>query len=299
MPRLEFRVSLPLNLYYHLQLSCGTNPHLKNESYQREFSPMVPKEACWEFYFAQDRYWFTQRFFIEALGRAQDLASLEEGFTRRFEGYVKAELLPELAEILKEAYSSYEPYWQKRYPELERTREEIEARWRECEEEVFTKIEELAKLDWKSELYTVHLVDSLSYGGLVFGEGHYAIGACDCKTFLHILIHELIHDNIKPALHRVHVELELSQAQEEALDETFAKLIELEVTKAVTPWAEEPLEQKREEARGEGFLEFFEAVLGDWPGYLEKIETYLDIGAFMMEEALKREQELELARPQL
>ena len=297
MPRVEFQVSLPLNLYYHLQLGCGINPYLKNERYQKEFSPMVPKGLCWDFYFLQDQYWFTQRFFIETLGRARDLASLEEGFAEGFEEYIRAELLPELAEILRKAYDSFEPYWRKRYPELERTREEIEARWRECEEEAFAKIRELTKLDWKSELYVVHLVDSLGYGGLVFGEGHYAIGACDSKTFLHCLIHELIHDNIEPAVRRVHAELGLSQAQEDALDETFARLIEMEVTKAVVPWAEEPLERKREEAKEEGFLEFFDAVLGDWPGYLEKIGAYPDIGAFMREEVLRRARELELARP--
>ena len=296
---MEFRVSLPLNLYYHLQLSCGANPQLKNKRYQQEFSPTIPKDLCWDFYFAQDRYWFTQRFFIETLGRAQDLPSLEEGFAGGFEEYIKGELLPKLADILRRAYSSYEPYWRKREPELERMRREIEARWRECEEEVFAKVEELTKLEWKEELYTVHLVDSLGYGGLLFGEGHYAIGVSEPKTFLHCLIHELVHDNIEPAVRRVHVELELSQAQEDAIDETFARLIEMEVTEAVAPWAEEPLDQKREEAREQGFLEFFEAVLSDWPGYLERVENYPDIGAFMREEALKRKRELELARPHL
>jgi len=299
LPKVEFRVSLPLNLYYHLQLSCGTNPHLKNERYRKEFSLTVPKDLCRDFYFLQDQYWFTQRFFIETLGRAQDLSSLEEGFAKGFEEYVRRELLPKLAEILKRAYGSYEPYWRKRYPELERTKRKIEARWQEYEEEVFFKIGELTKLDWKSELYIVHLVDSLGYGGLVFGEGHYAIGASEPKTFLHILIHELIHDNIKPAVRNVHMELGLSQDQEDAIDETFARLIEMEVTKAVVPWAEEPLEQKREEAKEQGFLEFFDAVLGDWPDYLERMKSYPDIGAFMREEALKRKRELDLARPHL
>ena len=89
------------------------------------------------------------------------------------------------------------------------------------------------------------------------------------------------------------------QAQEDALDETFARLIEIEVARAVAPWAEEPLDQKREEARWQGFLEFFEALLGDWPGYLEKIESYQSIEAFMREEALERKRELELARSHL
>jgi hypothetical protein len=286
-----------LNLYYHLQLSCGTNPYLKNEKYQREFSSTVPKELYWDFYFAQDQYWFTQRFFIEILGRTQDIPLLEEGFAKGFEEYIRAELFPKLAEILKEAYSSYEPYWKKRQPELEEIRQEIESRWGECEEKVFAKIRELTKLDWLSELYTVHLVDSLGYGGLIYGDGHYAIGACDSKTFLHILIHELIHDNIKPAVRKVHMELRLSQAQEDAIDETFARLIEMEVTKASAPWAKEPLEQKREEAREQGFLDFFDAVLGDWPGYLERMRIYPDIEVFMREEALKRKRELEFARP--
>lgn len=122
MPKVEFRVSLPLNLYYHLQLSCGTNPQLKNKRYQQEFSPAVPKDLCWDFYFAQDQYWFTQRFFIETLGRAQDLPSLEEGFAGGFEEYIKGELLPKLTDILRRAYSSYEPYWRRRGPELERIR---------------------------------------------------------------------------------------------------------------------------------------------------------------------------------
>jgi hypothetical protein len=222
---------------------------------------------------------------------------LEEGFAKGFEEYIRTELLPRFTDILKEAYSSYEPYWRKREPELERMRREIEASWRECEEEVFAKIGELTKLEWKEELYTVHLVDSLGYGEVVFGDGHYTIGISEPKTFLHILIHELIHDNIKPAVRRVHMEPGLSWAQEDALDETFARLIEMEVTKAVAPWAEEPLEQKRKEANEQGFLEFFDAVLSDWPGYLERIESYPSIETFMREEALKRKRELKLARP--
>lgn len=297
MPRVEFRVSLPLNLYYHLQLSCGINPHLRNEKYQKEFSSTVPKDLGFDLYFAQDWYLFTQRFFIETLGRAHDLSSLEEGFTKGFENYIKGELLPKLVEILNKAYRSYEAYWRKREPELERIRREIEVRWRECEERAFAKIRELTKLNWKKGLYTVHLVDSLGYGGLVFGEGHYAIGVSEPETFLHLLIHELVHDNIEPAVRRVHVELGLLQAQEEAIDETFARLIETEVTRAVAPWAEEPLEQKREEAKWQGFREFFDAVLGDWPGYLDRIETYPDIGALMSEEVLKRKRELEFATP--
>ncbi|MGQ9601071.1 MAG: hypothetical protein ACUVUT_00050 [Candidatus Bipolaricaulia bacterium] len=288
-----------MNLYYHLQMSCGTNPYLKNERYQKDFRAMIPKGLCWDFRFAQDQYWFMQRFFIETLGRAQDLSSLEEGFARGLEGYAREELIPELASILKRAHIAYEPYWRERWPELKKLEQEIEAAWRGCEEGVFAKIVELTKLAWTRELYIVNMVDSLGYGGLIFGEGHYAIGACDSKTFLHILIHELIHDNIKPAVRGVHKGLSLSQDQEDALDETFARLIEMEVTRSIVPWAEESLEQKREEAKGEGFLEFFEAMLCDWPGYIVRLESYSSIEAFMKEEALKRERELELAKPLL
>lgn len=299
MPRVKFQVNLPLNLYYHLQLSCGTHPYLKNESYQRDLSSTVPKGICRDFRSSQEPHWLTQRFFIETLGRAQDLSTLEEGFAKGFEEFVKGELLPEISDLLKRAFTHYEPYWRKRYPVLEKIRQEIETKWRECEEKVFIKIRELTGLDWKEALYIVHLVDSLGYDGLVFGEGHYAIGACKPETFLHILIHELIHDNIKPAVRKVYAELELSQAQEDALDETFARLIEMEVTKAVAPWAEEPLEQKREEAREQSFLDFFEAVLSDWPGYLARIESYPTVETFMREEALKRRRALELARSHL
>jgi hypothetical protein len=78
-------------------LSCGTNPYLENRRYRRNFSCTVPENLCWDFYFTQDQYRFMQRFFIETLGRAQDLSALEEGFASGFEEYIEKELIPGLA----------------------------------------------------------------------------------------------------------------------------------------------------------------------------------------------------------
>ncbi|MGC9346485.1 MAG: hypothetical protein ACP5ER_06835, partial [Candidatus Bathyarchaeales archaeon] len=102
----------------------------------------------------------------------------------------------------------------------------------------------ITKVNWRLENFVVQLVDSIGYNSLVLGDGHYAIGPSNPKTFMHILIHELVHHNILDVVRRVRKELDLTQDQEDAINETFARLIEMEVTRAVTHWAEETIEEK-------------------------------------------------------
>jgi len=294
MPKVCFALSLPLNLYYHLQICCQTSC-LRNEGYRRRFSNEVLKEICGDFSFLQDHYWFMQRFFIEALGRSSNIDKLDESFVSGVSNYAK-ELLPRIKFVLKKAYKLYEPYWKERLPYLSKMKDCIEKRWRTIEKSVFDEIEKITRVRWKTDVIVVQLVDSLSYEDLVLGEGHYAIGVCEPEVFIHVLIHELIHFNILDGVRRVHIELDLSQNQEDAINETFARLIEYEVTKRVAPWAHEPIEQKREEAKNQGFLEFFDVVLKDWANYLCRPERYPTIIDFMREEAIKRQKELSLAK---
>ena len=236
-----------------------------------------------------------QRFFIEALGRSSNIDKLDESFVSGVSNYAK-ELLPRIKFVLKKAYKLYEPYWKERLPYLSKMKDCIEKRWRTIEKSVFDEIEKITRVRWKTDVIVVQLVDSLSYEDLVLGEGHYAIGVCEPEVFIHVLIHELIHFNILDGVRRVHIELDLSQNQEDAINETFARLIEYEVTKRVAPWAHEPIEQKREEAKNQGFLEFFDVVLKDWANYLCRPERYPTIIDFMREEAIKRQKELSLAK---
>jgi hypothetical protein len=257
---------------------------------------MVQRDVCWDFYFLQDQYWFMQRCLLKALSQPLDVETMDNAFISGFISYAK-ELLPKFKSVFQRAYRLYAPYWKERFPQLKTMKRKIEEQWRNCEIDVFREVTEITKIDWRHENFVVQLVDSLGYNGLVLGDGHYAIGCSDPKTFLHILIHELVHYNILEAIHRVHVELGLTQAHEHAVDETFARLIEMEVTKAVAPLAEEPIEQKRKEAKSQGFLEFFDAVLNDWSDYTNQLAKYKDIGVFMREEVEKRRKELALARP--
>jgi hypothetical protein len=256
---------------------------------------MVPKDVYWDFYFLQDQYWFMQRCFLEALCKPVNVEVIDDTFVSGFIRYAK-ELLPQFKSIFRRAYELYAPYWEERYPKLKEIKSKIEEQWQKCEINVFREISRITKLNWRTENFVVQLVDSLSYNGLVLGDGHYAIGCCDPRTFMHILIHELVHHNILEVVRQVHVELNLTQEQEDAIDETFARLIEMEVTKVATPLAQEPVEQKRKEAKSHGFLEFFDAVLKDWPNYVDRLEKYENIKIFILEEAEKRRKELTLAK---
>jgi hypothetical protein len=239
-----------------------------------------------------------QRCFIEAFSQPVEVKVMDDVFISGFTNYAKV-LLPKVKSIFQRAYKLYETYWKERLPQLEKIKNGIEEEWRRCEDRVFEKITQITRVGWTLENFVVQLVDSLGYNGLVLGEGHYAIGFCDPKTLIHLLIHELVHYNILDVVRRIHVELDLMQDQEDAIDETFARLIEMEVTKSVAPWAKEPIEEKRREAEDEGFLEFFDVVLKDWPGFINRLEKYKDIGVFMKEEAKKRRKELTLAKPHL
>ncbi len=294
MPKVNFALSLPLNLYYHLQICCQTS-YLRNEGYRRKFSNEVLKETCGDFIFLQDPYWFMQRFFIEALGRSSSIDELEDSFVSGASEYAK-ELLPRIKSVLRRAYESYEQYWKERLPYLSKMKDRIEKKWRKVEGRVFDEIEKITRIKWKTDLFIVQLVDSLSYEDLVLGEGHYAIGVCEPEVFIHVLIHELIHSNILEAVRRIHIEFRLSRNKGDALNETFARLIEDEVSRKVVPWAYEPIEEKRGEARNQGFLEFFDAVLKDWPNYLRQPERHPTILDFMREEVIKGEKELSIAK---
>ncbi len=298
MPKITFVISLPLNLYYHLQLCCSTNPALRNEEYQRDFSEMVDQGICWDFYFVQDCYWFMQRCFIEALSQRVSIEAMDNAFISGFANYA-AKILPKIKSIFQRAYKLYEAYWKERLPQLEKMKKEIEEEWGRYEDKIFEKITQITGVGWELKEFVVQLVDSLGYNGLILGEGHYAIGFCNPKTMIHLLIHELVHYNILEAVHQIHAELDLTQDQEDVIDETFARLVEMEVTKTVVPWAEEPIEEKRREAKEEGFLEFFDAVLKDWVDFVSKPEKYKNIKFFMREEAKKRSKELALIEQHL
>ncbi|MBS7631646.1 hypothetical protein KEJ47_08810 [Candidatus Bathyarchaeota archaeon] len=280
MPRVSFVVSLPLNLYYHLHLSCGTHPALKNEKYRRDFASLVPKDVCKRFSSLHDQYTFMQRCFIESLGESRDVSSLSPRFVTWFTRYGK-ELKPKLESILQTTYKLYEPYWKKRQPELERIRKEIDEMWSHCGDAVFAKITEITKIPWKREAFTTHIVDALAYGDTTFGESYWSMGVRNAKTSIHSLIHELVHNNINEAVSNTCRELDLGRNQWFAMSETFARLVEMEVTSTVASWAEESLEEKRREAREQGFIQFFDAVKADWPNYIRQLDSYPTIENFI------------------
>jgi len=81
-------------------------------------------------------------------------------------------------------------------------------------------------------------------------------------------IHELAHYSINEAVSNTCQELDLNRDQRSAISEAFGHLIEMEVTRTVTSWAEEPIVQRRREARERGFIQFLDAVRADWPNYI-------------------------------
>lgn len=65
----------------------------------------------------------------------------------------------------------------------------------------FVQIAKITKIQWKRETFTTHIIDALGYGDITFGERYWAIAACNAKAFIHILVHELVHNNVNEALY--------------------------------------------------------------------------------------------------
>ncbi len=236
---------------------------------------------------------------FNALSKSIDIETMDDAFILGFIDCAK-EFLPKYKLVLQKTYEFYKAYWMEKLPYLEKMKKEIEDYWRIHEDAVSSRIEEVTRIPWKIESFLIQLVDALSYGGLVLGEclrgNQFAIGFCEPKVFLHVLTHELIHSNTFDDIHKIGFEFNLTDDQTDAINEAFARLIEREVSKSITPEAEEPLESTRKEVEIMGFLEFFDAVLNDWPNYITRIERYVNISYFISEEVKRRKEELDRAK---
>lgn len=162
-PSTTFHVSPFLNLYYSLEVSTGTVMEVYHEEYAEKMKEVFPRRILVRFKELHGSQRFSWRL----------KSSLFDGISESKLGHSMLLLGSEFNELLNEAYSHYQIYWEKIRPGLVAAREVLEKSKNQLEE-ILAMTSDLLRIPWRSKELHIELVDPFT--GEPVGEDVISLG---------------------------------------------------------------------------------------------------------------------------
>ena len=219
-PRTHFHVSPFLNLYYSLEVSTGTVMEVYNEEYAEQMKEVFPKHILERFKELHDSQKFSWRVKSCLFERVSEKRLRESMLL----------LANESDDLLNEAFSYYQPYWEKISPSLISAKEVLEESKSQLEQ-LLAMTSDLMQIPWRTKELHIQLVDPFT--GEPVGENVISLGvgsmaslpSADLATISFFFIsHEASHVLVWDTVRKI-AEEHTTEEHTEYIDEAVMNLI--------------------------------------------------------------------------
>lgn len=219
-PRTSFHVSPFLNLYYSLEASTGTIIEVYNEEYAEQMKEVLPKrilERFKELHYSQRFSWRVKSCLFDEISEKKLRDSM-------------LLLANDFYQLLSEAFSFYEQYWEEVSPSLISARKVLETN-KDQLEDLSDMTSDLLQIPWRCDELHIQLVEPFT--GEPIGENVIALGigpivslpATELAAISYMFIsHEARHILVGDTIRKI-AEKYTTEEHAEYIDEAVMNLI--------------------------------------------------------------------------
>lgn len=210
-PVIRFHISPFLNLYYSLEVATGSVKEAYNEEYAKRMKEIFPENILKSFARLSERQsfsWMLKSCLFDEISQSK----LEEALSSLARDYYQ---------VLGEAFSSYQEYWEKAHSNLRRAKAELEE-VKEDYQALIVMASDMANIPLKMKKLDIYILDAPT--GESINDNAIGYGVSLQVPFFLLILHETMHILVGQTI-RVLSRKYTNDEHAEYIDEAIVNLI--------------------------------------------------------------------------